>query len=78
MPPKGKKGQATDKAKEEERDEPLQAVVQAAFRQLWGTLLKSYRYLQIPSRRASIPSHSSARGCVYSSVLHASAVADNC
>ena len=29
MPPKGKKGQANDKAKaaEEERDEPLQAVV---------------------------------------------------
>ena len=33
MPPKGKKGQTADKAKagEEEREEPLQAVVGAVF-----------------------------------------------
>jgi hypothetical protein len=38
MPPKGKKGQANDKAKatEDERDEPLQAVVRAAFTRLRG------------------------------------------
>lgn len=34
MPPKGKKGQEKGKSSEEERDEPLQAVVSSAMR-LW-------------------------------------------
>jgi translation initiation factor eIF-2B subunit epsilon len=32
MPPKGKKGQEKGKSGEEERDEPLQAVVSCAMR----------------------------------------------
>jgi translation initiation factor eIF-2B subunit epsilon len=32
MPPKGKKGQENGKSGEEEREEPLQAVVSAAMR----------------------------------------------
>lgn len=41
MPPKGKKGQTADKAKagEEEREEPLQAVVGAAYARTWGLCL---------------------------------------
>ena len=35
MPPKGKKGQEKGKSNEEERDEPLQAVVCATLRLPW-------------------------------------------
>jgi translation initiation factor eIF-2B subunit epsilon len=48
MPPKGKKSQSNDKAKatEEERDEPLQAVVRAANARLC-ILVQIAKVLQI-------------------------------
>jgi len=65
-PPKGKKGQAGDKGKagEEERDEPLQAVVSPPMPAHTHALAKCSRYLQIPSRRASIRSRSNVHGSV--------------
>jgi len=67
MPPKGKKGQP-DKAKsgEEERDEPLQAVVRLlAYVRSRRPLLSFSRYLQIRSRRASAHLHLNDRGSVF-------------
>ncbi|KAI1530923.1 GCD1 Nucleoside-diphosphate-sugar pyrophosphorylase [Pyrenophora tritici-repentis] len=60
MPPKATKGQQKGKSGEEERDEPLQAVVSSAMR-LAAKFAKFVRYSRIPLRHASVPSRSSDR-----------------
>jgi translation initiation factor eIF-2B subunit epsilon len=63
MPPKGKKGQAGEKGKsgDEERDEPLQAVVCQPLSAHWSSIADEIRYLQILSRPDSALSLSNDR-----------------
>jgi hypothetical protein len=66
MPPKGKKGQDKGKSSEEERDEPLQAVVSYAMRLRHGNMHANiFRYSQTLLKHASAPSHSSTHESVY-------------
>src|SRR5690242_7944826 len=60
MPPKGKKGQDKGKVGEEDREDPLQAVV-CTYTGSHMYNANNLRFLRIPSRHASAPSHLSAR-----------------